>query len=102
MRNIFIETSIINNNTDQILPNIIIKPKSNINNDEELINLRNKTLSLHNEYQQLLNQCYYSDLLLKEMRSTLFTLRVGAQAFDDGITIFIIYISIYKYPYIHS
>ena len=52
--------------------------------DEQLQHLRGQYLSLQSEYHQLTDSCRDTDLLLKDMRSTLFTLRVGAQAFDDG------------------
>lgn len=52
--------------------------------DEQLQNLRAQYLSLQSELLLLTDSCRDTDLLLKDMRTTLFTLRVGAQAFDEG------------------
>lgn len=52
--------------------------------DEHLQRLRTQYLQLQAEYSELSGSCKDTDLLLKDMRATLFTLRVGAQAFDNG------------------
>jgi len=52
--------------------------------DEQLQSLRVQYLTLQSELLGLVDSCRDTDLLLKDMRSALFTLRVGAQAFDEG------------------
>jgi hypothetical protein len=52
--------------------------------DAQLAALREQYLSLQAENRVLADSCRDTDLLLKDMRAALFTLRVGAQAFDDG------------------
>lgn len=52
--------------------------------DEQLQTLRAQYLAMQSELLGLSDSCRDTDLLLKDMRSTLFTLRVGAQAFDEG------------------
>ena len=52
--------------------------------DEQLVQLRSQYLALQAELRELTDSCRDTELLVKDMRSTLFTLRVGAQAFDDG------------------
>ena len=52
--------------------------------DEQLAQLRSQYLALQAELRELTDSCRDTELLVKDMRSTLFTLRVGAQAFDDG------------------
>jgi hypothetical protein len=52
--------------------------------DAQLSALREQYLTLQAENRVLADSCRDTDLLLKDMRAALFTLRVGAQAFDDG------------------
>ena len=51
--------------------------------DAQLLQLRQTYLSLQSEQRELTDSCRDTDFLLKDMRSTLFSLRVGIQAFDD-------------------
>jgi hypothetical protein len=51
--------------------------------DEQLQQLREQYLSIQADLREVTDSCEDTDLLLKDMRSALFTLRVGAQAFDE-------------------
>lgn len=53
----------------------------NITNEVE--SLRTKYLEVYSEHTRLLNECSDNDLLLKDMRSALFHLRVGSQVLDE-------------------
>ena len=75
MRNIFVPSSDASSSS---APKISI-PET----DPELIALREKYLPLQSDYRSLSDSCRDTEVLLKDMRGALFTLRVGAQAFDD-------------------
>lgn len=49
----------------------------------ELQDLRERYLSVHGEYTRLFIECRDYDLLLKDLRETLFGLRVASQVFDE-------------------
>lgn len=57
---------------------------SSIKTDEQLQQLRHRYLSLQAENRALADSCRDAEVLLKDMRSAMFTLKVGAQAFDNG------------------
>lgn len=78
MRNIFVPTS---QNAESTASSS--SSKISTETDEELNTLRKQYLALQAEHRELADNCRDTDLLLKDMRSALFTLRVGAQAFDD-------------------
>ncbi len=78
MRNVFAPaapSSSQGSDVGQALPSVA--------SDEQLLSLRAQYLALQTEYRDLSDSCRDTDLLLKDMRTTLFTLRVGAQAFDE-------------------
>ena len=78
MRNIFVPTS---QNAESTASSSSSKIATET--DEELNTLRKQYLALQAEHRELADNCRDPDLLLKDMRRAWFTLRVGAQAFDD-------------------
>jgi hypothetical protein len=52
--------------------------------DAHLLELRRRYLELQAELRSVADSCRDTDALLRDMRSALFTLRVGAQAFEEG------------------
>lgn len=58
-------------------------PRSTEISDDEHIQLRAKYHNLYAEQRLLQQATKDADALLKDMRAALFTVRIGAQAFDD-------------------
>lgn len=79
MRNIFVASCGTNSNAASSSTGIDFTTP-----DEQLQRLRTHYLQLQTEYSDLKSSSTDTDLLLKDMRATLFKLRVGAQAFDNG------------------
>jgi len=52
--------------------------------DVELHDLRSRCMQLHGEYRGLLDAGLAMDTLHKDMRSAMFNMKVGGQAFDDA------------------
>lgn len=52
--------------------------------NKEIDILKKRYLQVFSEHQQLLYECSDMDLLLKDMRSALFHLRVGAQVLESN------------------
>jgi hypothetical protein len=74
MRNIFVPCSRSGS--------VYASPGMSSKTDEELSTLRQQYLHLQAENRTLADSCRDTEVLLKDMRSALFTLRVGAQVFD--------------------
>lgn len=83
MRNIFVPATTVSGSSSSSSSTAHTTPKSFVA-DEQLQKLRAQYLQLQTEYSELVSSSKDTDLLLKDMRATLFTLRVGAQAFDNG------------------
>jgi hypothetical protein len=75
MRNIFVPCSQSGS--------VYTSPGMSSKTDEQLSTLRQQYLQLQAENRTLADSCRDTEVLLKDMRSALFTLRVGAQVFDD-------------------
>jgi hypothetical protein len=75
MRNIFVPCSQSGS--------VYASPGMSSKTDEQLSTLRQQYLQLQAENRTLADSCRDTEVLLKDMRSALFTLRVGAQVFDD-------------------
>jgi predicted nucleic acid-binding Zn-ribbon protein len=52
--------------------------------DKEIGTIKARYLETHHRHRSLLNECGDNDRLLKDMRSALFHLRVGAQVLDEN------------------
>jgi hypothetical protein len=62
---------------------VAMTASSSSSSNPELLALREKYIKLHGEYSRLSIECKDYELLSKDMRETLFALRVASQVFDD-------------------
>mmetsp|Transcript_2445 Transcript_2445/g.3823 ORF Transcript_2445/g.3823 Transcript_2445/m.3823 type:complete len:239 (+) Transcript_2445:88-804(+) len=84
MRNIFVPSTSNGSGSSTSSTAVATTTSAIASVDDELHELRKAYVSLQAELRALDDNVQASDLLLKDMRATMFSLRVGAQAFDDA------------------
>lgn len=83
-KNLFVAEANSNDSTNSSSKNgSVVSDEISVKVPKDLLMLRQKYASISSEYLALVSECELMDKLLKDMRSALFTLRVGAQTFEE-------------------